>query len=380
MLQPILDDEFYMQLAIDMASRVIGQTSINPAVGCVIVKDGRVTGLGAHLRRGEGHAEVHALNMAQEQAHGATAYVTLEPCSHYGKTPPCSLRLIEAGVARVVVACTDPNPVVSGNGVKLLRDHGIEVIVGVLEAKAKQLIEMFVKFISTKMPFVTMKTAQTLDGKIATHRGHSQWITNEVAREHVHTMRHRHQAIMVGIGTVLADNPSLTTRLSVPGLHPARIIVDSKLRLPLDAKVVTDQCAPTWVLTTSQADPERARQLHAQGVTVIAVNDGDTVHLPSAMRMLGEREIGSVLLEGGGRLNGSMLKAGLIDRVVLMMAAKIVGHPDAPASFCFTGPDKMSDALELEHIEVDTLDDNIVIQGYPANRMYREGDYTCLPD
>lgn len=380
MFQPIIDDEFYMQLAIDMASRVIGQTSINPAVGCVIVKNGRVTGLGAHLRRGEGHAEVHALNMAKDEAQGATAYVTLEPCSHYGKTPPCSLRLIEAGVARVVIACTDPNPVVSGSGVKLLRDHGIEVITGVLEAKAKKLIEMFVKYITTRKPYVTMKTAQTLDGKIATHTGHSQWITNAKARELVHSMRHKHQAIMVGIGTVLADNPSLTTRLTVPGLHPIRVIVDSKLRLPLDAKVVADKSAPTWVLTTSQADPERMKQLEAHGVSVLLVNDGETVHLETAMSKLGEREIASILLEGGGHLNGSMLAAGLIDRVVLMMAPKIVGHPDAPSSFMLDGPEKMSDALQLEQLEVDTLDDNILIQGYPVNRMYREEEYTCLPD
>lgn len=372
MLQPNINDEFYMQLAIDMASRVIGQTSINPAVGCVIVKDGRVIGLGAHLRRGEGHAEVHVLNMAKQEAQGATAYVTLEPCSHYGKTPPCSLRLIEAGIARVVIACTDPNPVVSGNGVKLLRDHQIEVHTGVLEARAKRVIEMFAKYITTRKPYVTLKTAQTLDGKIATHTGHSQWITNAKARELVHSMRHQHQAIMVGIGTVLADNPSLTTRLSVPGLHPVRLIVDSKLRLPLDAKVVVDKSAPTWVLTTSQADAVRKQQLEAQGVTVIPVNEGDAVHMETAMTILGEREIGSILLEGGGSLNGSMLAAGLIDQVILMMAPKIVGHPDAPSSFKLAGPEKMSEALQLERLVVETLDDNIMIQGYPMNRLYRE--------
>ncbi|MGZ9586858.1 bifunctional diaminohydroxyphosphoribosylaminopyrimidine deaminase/5-amino-6-(5-phosphoribosylamino)uracil reductase RibD [Paenibacillus marinisediminis] len=381
MLQPVINDEYYMRLAIDMAERVLGQTSINPAVGCVIVKEGRVVGFGAHLKRGEGHAEVHALRMAQEHAAGATAYVTLEPCSHYGKTPPCSLRLIEAGVSRVVIACTDPNPVVSGSGVKLLQDNGIEVAVGVLQSEAyHRLISIFAKYITTRMPYVTMKTAQTLDGRIATHRGHSQWITNGMAREHVHAMRHRHQAIMVGIGTVLADNPSLTTRLSVPALHPVRIIVDSKLRLPLDSKVVADQHAETWVLTTNSADAVKAEALQQHGVTVIAVNDGEEVDMTAAMVELGQREIGSVLLEGGGRLNGSMLRAGLIDQVVLMMAPKIVGHPSAPGSFSFEGPELMSEALELERIQVEMLDDNIVVIGYPVNRTHREEGETCLPD
>lgn len=372
MQQPLIDDEFYMQLAIDMASRVIGQTSINPAVGCVMVKDGRVVGLGAHLKRGEGHAEVHALRMAGELAARATAYVTLEPCSHYGKTPPCSLRLIEAGVSRVVVACMDPNPVVSGNGMQLLRDHNIAVTAGVLEQKAYKLIEKFAKFIVKKQPYVTMKTAQTLDGRIATHTGHSQWITNDKAREYVHSMRHQHQGIMVGIGTVLADNPSLTTRLTVPSLNPVRIVVDSKLRLPLNAKVVADQQAPTWVLTTRQCKPERVKELEELGIQVIIVNDGPSVDLTKAMYELGQRDIGSILLEGGGRLNGAMLEAGLIDQVVLMMAPKIIGHPLAPGSFVFTGPERMSDALELERVQVEMLDDNMVICGYPIHPTQRE--------
>ncbi|MDK8179426.1 bifunctional diaminohydroxyphosphoribosylaminopyrimidine deaminase/5-amino-6-(5-phosphoribosylamino)uracil reductase RibD [Paenibacillus sp. UMB4589-SE434] len=371
-MHTVINDEFYMKLAIELAERVIGQTGINPAVGCVIVNDGQIVGMGAHLRRGEGHAEVHALQMAGSRAEGGTAYVTLEPCSHFGKTPPCSLRLMEAGVKRVVVACTDPNPVVAGSGLTLLRQQAIEVKVGVLALEAYRIIEKFAKYITTGLPYVTLKTAQTLDGKIATHEGHSQWITNEQAREVVHTLRHRHQAIMVGIGTVLQDDPSLTTRLSVQGLNPIRMIVDSKLRLPLNAKVVSDKSAQTWVLTTITADQDRAAALERNGVTVIRINEGDRVDVRKAIEACGQREISSILLEGGGHLNGSMLEAGLIDQVVLMIAPKIVGHKDAPGSFIFPGPAKMSDAYCLEQISVETLGDNVIISGLPV-RQEQEG-------
>ncbi|WP_411829901.1 bifunctional diaminohydroxyphosphoribosylaminopyrimidine deaminase/5-amino-6-(5-phosphoribosylamino)uracil reductase RibD, partial [Paenibacillus ehimensis] len=232
-----------MNLALQLAASAAGQTGINPVVGCVIVKDGRIVGMGAHLKRGEAHAEIHALNMAGNEAAGATAYVTLEPCSHFGKTPPCSDRLIREGVKRVVVAATDPNPLVAGSGIARLRASGIEVTEGVLEREANALNETFNTFIVTRRPFVTVKSASTLDGKIAARTGDSKWITGEASRAYVHTLRHRHQAIMVGIGTVLADDPSLTTRLPVPGLHPIRVVVDSTLRLPHEAKLVRDGAA-----------------------------------------------------------------------------------------------------------------------------------------
>ncbi|WP_025695915.1 bifunctional diaminohydroxyphosphoribosylaminopyrimidine deaminase/5-amino-6-(5-phosphoribosylamino)uracil reductase RibD, partial [Paenibacillus durus] len=244
----VMNDEFYMSLALDMAERAQGQTGINPVVGCVVVKDGAVIGLGTHLKRGTGHAEVHALNMAAGQAAGSTAYVTLEPCSHYGKTPPCSERLIAEGVARVVIACEDPNPQVAGRGIAMLREAGIEVEVGLLRERALRLNEKFIKYILTKRPFVTLKSASTLDGKIATRTGDSKWISNEAARGIVHTMRHRHQGIMVGVGTVIADNPSLTTRTEVPGINPVRIIIDSNLRTPLESSVVTDKQAQTIIV------------------------------------------------------------------------------------------------------------------------------------
>ncbi|CAH1194459.1 Riboflavin biosynthesis protein RibD [Paenibacillus auburnensis] len=363
----IMNDEFYMSLALDMAERAQGQTGINPVVGCVVVKDGAVIGLGTHLQRGTGHAEVHALNMAAGKAQGSTAYVTLEPCSHYGKTPPCSQRLIDEGVARVVVACEDPNPQVAGRGIQMLREAGIDVEVGLLRSRALRLNEKFIKYILTKQPFVTLKSASTLDGKLATKTGDSKWISNGQAREIVHTLRHRHQGIMVGVNTVIADNPSLTTRMEVPGLHPIRIVIDSSLRIPLESAVVTDGQAPTIVVTTAAADPAHKAALEAAGVTVVVSGAGPRVDLQAAMVALGEMEISSILLEGGGTLNGSMLESGLVDRVVLFFAPKIVGGgSQAAGTFEFPGVELMKDAVMLEGLEVEVLGDNVCISGTPV--------------
>lgn len=361
-----MNDEFYMSLALDMAERAQGQTGINPVVGCVVVKDGAMIGLGTHLQRGTGHAEVHALNMAAGQAQGSTAYVTLEPCSHYGKTPPCSQRLIDEGVARVVVACEDPNPQVAGRGIAMLREQGIEVEVGLLRSRALRLNEKFIKYILTGLPFVTLKSASTLDGKIATRTGDSKWISNGQAREIVHTLRHRHQGIMVGVNTVIADNPSLTTRMQVPGFNPIRIVIDSSLRIPLDSAVVRDGLAQTIVVTTEAADPARRDALLAAGVQIVVSGAGPRVDLQGAMTALGELEIGSILLEGGGTLNGAMLAGGLVDRVILFFAPKLVGGgAEAAGTFEFEGVEKMSEAITLEGLEVEVLGDNVCISGTP---------------
>lgn len=363
-----MNDEFYMSLALDMAERAQGQTGINPVVGCVIVKDGVMIGLGTHLQRGMGHAEVHALNMAAGQAAGSTAYVTLEPCSHYGKTPPCSERLIAEGVVRVVIACEDPNPQVAGKGVKMLQDQGIEVEVGLLRERAVRLNEKFIKYILTKKPFVTLKSASTLDGKIATKTGDSKWISNGAARGMVHTMRHRHQGIMVGVNTIIADNPSLTTRTEVPGINPVRIIIDSSLRTPLEAAVVTDGQASTIIVTTESADVNYKEALLAAGVQILVCGKGPRVDLQEAMVRLGELEIGSILLEGGGTLNGAMLESGLVDRVILFFAPKISGGgAEAPGTFTFPGVELMKDAITLQGVEVETIGDNVCISGTPVS-------------
>lgn len=363
----VMNDEFYMSLALDMAERAQGQTGINPVVGCVVVKDGAVIGLGTHLKRGTGHAEVHALNMANGQAEGSTAYVTLEPCSHYGITPPCSERLIAEGVSRVVIACEDPNPQVAGRGISMLRAAGIEVEVGLLRERALRLNEKFIKYILTRQPFVTLKSASTLDGKVATRKGDSKWISNEEARRIVHTLRHRHQGIMVGIGTVLADNPSLTTRTEVPGINPVRIVIDSALRTPLDSAVVTDGLAPTIIIAAENAEAEKESALAASGVRVLRCGAGPRVDLAEAMKALGELEIGSILLEGGGELNGAMLEQGLVDRIVLFFAPKIVGgRAEAPGTFAFDGVELMKDAVTLRNVEVEVLGDNVCITGLPV--------------
>ncbi|MUG22744.1 bifunctional diaminohydroxyphosphoribosylaminopyrimidine deaminase/5-amino-6-(5-phosphoribosylamino)uracil reductase RibD [Paenibacillus macerans] len=363
----VIDDEYYMGLALDMAERAQGQTGVNPVVGAVVVKDGALVGLGTHLERGTPHAEVHALNMAGANAKGSTVYVSLEPCSHYGLTPPCAERLITEGVKRVVIACEDPNPQVAGRGIAMLRDQGIEVKVGVLRERAVKINRKFIKFITTGLPYVTVKTASTLDGKIASRTGDSKWISNESAREIVHTMRHRHQGIMVGVSTVVADDPQLTTRLSVPGLSPARLIVDSTLRIPETAKVLQDHAAPTILLTTERADPAKAELLTSLGAEVMRCGNGTQVDLKLALEQLGAKGISSVLVEGGGRLNGSLLQNRLVDEIVLFFAPKLIGGgQEAAANFRFAGFDLMRDAVTLRDMEVTQIGDNVCIRGYPV--------------
>lgn len=359
----IINDEWYMRLALQLAAGATGQTGVNPVVGCVIVKGGRILGMGAHLRRGGEHAEIHALRMAGEEAAGATVYVTLEPCSHYGKTPPCANKLIEAGVARVVAAAKDPNPLVSGRGLALLREAGIEAEAGCLEAEATELNEVFNHYIVHRTPFITLKTASTLDGRIASRTGDSKWVTGEEARAYVHTLRHRYQGIMVGINTVIADDPSLTTRLDVPGLDPVPIIVDSSLRIPEDARVL--ERPGTIVLTTYQSATDKIKRLEARGHRVLLTGFGPHVELEEAMRLLGEREIASVLLEGGGKLNGSMLEARLIHKCVLFFSPKIIGGAGAPGSFDFAGYEKMGEAVVLERMKAEQVGPDLCITGYP---------------
>lgn len=362
-----VNDEFYMSLALDMAERAQGQTGINPVVGCVVVKDGAMVGLGTHLQRGTPHAEVHALNMAGAKAEGSTVYVTLEPCNHFGKTPPCSDRLIQEKVQRVIVAAEDPNSQVAGQGIEKLRKHGIQVDVGLLGERANRLNEKFMKFITTGLPFVTIKTASTLDGRIATETGDSKWISNDAAREQVHTLRHRNQGIMVGVNTVIADNPQLTTRLTgMDGLHPVRIIVDSKLRIPLNSQVIRDGLSQSIVITTKDADPVKATRLREAGIEVIVCGSGPHVDLRQAMSELGTREISSILLEGGGRLNGAMLEERLVDRIMVYIAPKIIGGYTAPMSFSFKGALLMKDAIRLESLQIEQLGDNICISGNPV--------------
>ncbi|WP_100372611.1 bifunctional diaminohydroxyphosphoribosylaminopyrimidine deaminase/5-amino-6-(5-phosphoribosylamino)uracil reductase RibD [Bacillus sp. FJAT-45037] len=344
-----MNDTDYMKFALQLAEQTRGQTSPNPMVGAVVVKNGTIIGMGAHLRAGEGHAEVEALKMAGDKAKGATIYVTLEPCSHHGKTPPCAGLILEKQLSRVVVATVDPNPNVAGRGIKLLRDAGLTVDVGVCEQEAIELNQMFFHYILTKRPYVTLKTATTLDGKTATVTGESKWITSEAARVDVHQDRHTHDAILVGIGTVLADDPSLTTRLDQGGRNPTRIILDRTLRLPTSAKVVTDREAPTWVITTKEASNKKQLELEQLGVTIIRLEQ-DSIR--TLLEELGRRQIMSLYVEGGQQVHGSFLEARAVNQVITYLAPKLVGGTMAPTAVGGRGIEKMSDAIELDLVDV----------------------------
>ena len=358
-----------MQQALQIAAYAAGRTSPNPLVGAVIVKDGRVVGQGWHRKAGTEHAEIHALRQAGELAAGATIYVTLEPCSHYGRTGPCSKALIDAGIQRVVIAMLDPNPLVAGKGVAMLKAAGIEVETGLLQAQAERLNEVFLKWIMTKMPFVVMKTAMTLDGKIATAAGNSKWISNEVSRRRVHELRDVYDGILVGIGTVLADDPALTTRLDSPsGKNPLRIVVDSRARTPLTAKVVTDGQAETLIAVTAAAEAAKVEALRQAGVEVLVVNDGQQVDLKQLFCLLGERGVCSIFVEGGARINYSLLKAGLVDKVYTFIAPKMVGGSSAPGPVGGDGVETLDQAFLLEDVETELLAGDILVSGYINRR------------
>ena len=354
-----------MREALRLARNAVGRTAPNPLVGAVIVREGRIVAAGWHREAGTPHAEIHALRMAEGLARGATLYVTLEPCAHYGRTGPCTKAVAEAGIRRVVVAMRDPNPLVAGKGIRILEEAGLEVTVGVLEDEARRLNEVFLKWIATKMPFVVLKTAMSLDGKIATHTGDSQWITNEAARLRVHRYRDAYEAILVGIGTVLADDPSLTARLpDGTGRNPLRIVVDSLARTPLTARVVTDGAAPTVIAVTKRAPKERCAALMAAGVRVLVAGDGQHVDLRLLMKRLGQEEITSVFVEGGGKVNFALLAAGLVDKVYAFIAPKLIGGEDALTAVEGEGFARLSDAVELRRVEVESMEGNLLITGY----------------
>jgi diaminohydroxyphosphoribosylaminopyrimidine deaminase/5-amino-6-(5-phosphoribosylamino)uracil reductase len=360
-------DVQYMRQALELARGGLGWVSPNPLVGCVLVKDGEVVGQGYHQRFGGPHAEVHALQEAGPRARGAVLYVNLEPCSHTGKTPPCTDAIIQAGVSRVVAALRDPNPLVAGGGLSRLEAAGIAVTIGVYEVEAHKLNEVFVKYITTHRPFVTLKSAITLDGKIATRTGASQWITGELARQEGHRLRHAADAILVGIGTVLQDDPQLTTRLpDRQGINPLRVIVDSTLRIPLQAKV-TDVATDrrTLVVTTARALAAHSAQLRARGVEVVclpAYDDG-RVDLEALLRYLGERGIASVLVEGGATLSATLLTRRLIDKVLFFVAPKIIGG-DGISVVEACGVETMEQVINLRDLVGQRLGNDVLLEAY----------------
>lgn len=361
------ENEFFMGRAIKLAKFGWGKTNPNPLVGAVVVKDGRIIAEGYHRELGCPHAEVEAFNNAKEDVSGGTLYVNLEPCSHYGRTPPCAQKIIDVGIKKVVAAMEDPNPKVSGKGFKMLRDAGVEVEVGVLEEEAIRLNEIFINYIVRKKPFVILKTAMTLDGKIATASGDSKWVTGEKARNHVHVIRDRVAAIMVGINTVLKDNPSLTTRLSdKEGSDPIRIVVDSKGSIPLDCNVINSGSKAGVILaTTSRIEKEKEEILVEKGVRIIKADGGDgRVDLKHLMEEIYKLEIDSILLEGGGTLNSSAISCGIVDKVMCFISPKIVGGEKAPTSVEGIGALRMCEAIGVKNISVIKFGEDILVEGY----------------
>lgn len=357
-------DEKYMRLAMQLAGNAIGRTSPNPLVGAVIVKDNRVVGCGWHRKAGTPHAEVHALNQAGELAQGADVYVTLEPCAHYGKTPPCAKALVEAKVKNVYGGLLDVNPKVAGKGFKILEDAGIHVEYGFLQDELRKQNEVFFKWIEHKKPFVVLKAAMTLDGKIATATGQSKWITNETSRAYGYKLRDIYDGIMVGINTVIEDNPILTARVD-GGKNPIRIVVDSSLKIDINANVVQDKSAKTIIATTDKADKDKILKLQAQDVDVIVVDKdkNDKVDIEKLLDILGQQNICSILVEGGATLSGSFVAKKLVDKVDFFIAPKIVGGKEAKTPVAGTGILNLQEALALKDIQIEKLEEDILIIG-----------------
>ncbi|HTW26229.1 MAG TPA: bifunctional diaminohydroxyphosphoribosylaminopyrimidine deaminase/5-amino-6-(5-phosphoribosylamino)uracil reductase RibD [Acetobacteraceae bacterium] len=333
-----MDDRTHMRAALALARRGLGSTWPNPAVGCVLVKEGRVVGRGSTAPGGRPHAETLALTAAGAAARGATAYVTLEPCSHWGRTPPCAEALIEAGVARVVVASRDPDPRVDGQGIALLQSAGIVVEEGVLAEEAADLAAGFFSRVQRGRPLVTLKLASTLDGRIATRTGESRWITGAEARRQAHALRGRHDAVLVGVGTVLADDPLLTCRLpDYRSLPVVRIVVDSHLRTPLTAGLVATAAEqPCWIIHRDGADADRRHALTAAGVRLFEVaGSGAGVDLAQALAALGDEGITRLLVEGGAQVAAALLREGLVDRVAWFHAPAVIGGDGWPAAQAF---------------------------------------------
>jgi len=359
-----------MNRALELAALALGRTSPNPVVGAVVVNNGEIVGEGYHHQAGTPHAEVHALKEAGAQAKGATIYVTLEPCSHHGRTPPCANALKDAGVKRAVIATVDPNPLVAGRGLRILEEAGIETSVGVMEEPAVRLNQFFFKYIKTRRPYVTIKSAMTLDGKIATVGGDSRWVSGEESRRLVHQMRNVYDAIMVGIGTVLKDDPLLNTRLgNDTGRDPVRVIVDSKLELPMASQIVkTAWEQKTLLFCNSQADTGSIDLLEQAGITVIALPvTCEILPLAEVLNELGRRELCSVLVEGGAEINASLIENGLADKIHLFIAPKIVGGKTAPTPVGGLGAGLMKNAIAVNSIETTPCGQDILLTGYFNN-------------
>lgn len=351
----------YMLRALELAKKGAGNVSPNPVVGAVIVKNGKIIGEGWHQKYGSNHAEVNAFESCKEDTEGAEMYVTLEPCSHYGHTPPCAKTIIDHKIKRVYVGLTDPNPKVGGNGIKMLKEAGIEVIENYCEEECREANQIFLKYITTGMPYIVMKYAMTLDGKIAAYTGDSKWVSNEYSRNMVQKLRNDLKGIMVGVNTVLKDNPQLTCRLD-HGINPVRIVLDSKLQINENAKVLGRECI---IATTDKADRNKIDRIKNTDTKIIECPENEYgVDLGYLFRKLGELKIDSILIEGGGTLNYSALSQGLVDKVIAFIAPKLIGGKSALTPVEGIGFDLMSKAVNLNNIITTNIANDICITGY----------------
>ncbi|MFZ5453451.1 MAG: bifunctional diaminohydroxyphosphoribosylaminopyrimidine deaminase/5-amino-6-(5-phosphoribosylamino)uracil reductase RibD [Thermodesulfobacteriota bacterium] len=373
-----MNDASYMKLALGLAAKGAGWVSPNPMVGAVVVKDGEIVGRGYHRAYGQPHAEVEALNRAGDAAKGADLYVTLEPCNHHGRTPPCTQAVLTAGIARVVIATLDPNPRVDGHGAEVLQARGLEVETGLMAEEARRLNEAWFKWVKTGLPFVIAKAACSLDGKIATATGESQWLTGEKARGFGHQLRHQLDAILVGIGTVLADDPQLTTRLPRQKTEngkrktengprdPIRIVLDSRLRLPLSAKMLhLDSAAATWIACTDAAPKDKIQALTDLGAEVLVMpGESGRVALKPLLHELGRRQVQSLLVEGGAETLGSFFDQRLVDKFYFFYAPKILGGQTAPGMLAGAGVQRLGNALQARELTVKKLGPDLLVMGY----------------
>ena len=374
----------FMRRAIELAKKGGGYVHPNPLVGCVVVKDGAIIAEGYHEKYGEFHAERNALLHCQSETKDASLYVTLEPCCHYGKTPPCTEIIIEKGIKKVFVGILDPNPLVAGKGVKILQDAGIEVEVGLCEDEIREMNKVFLKYITTKRPYVIMKTAMTLDGKIAAFTGDSRWVTNEQSRKLVHELRSEMAGVIVGIGTVLADDPMLNVRLEGNPHQPIRIVVDSNLRIPIDSQLVKTTKEYRTIIAVQKPHAETAENAEMDNHKLLARKRADLaeinveiiecqsnnnhVDINDLMTKLGALGIDSLLLEGGGTLNAAFLEACCVDEVWAFIAPKIIGGEGAKTPVSGKGIDKMSNAIQLQNIDIQNINGDVLIKGKICSR------------
>lgn len=367
----------YMKRALSLARLAVGYTHPNPAVGAVIVKDGVIVGRGCTQPIGSSHAEVVALDQAGEKAKGATMYVTLEPCCHYGRTPPCTQAIINAGISEIYVALLDPNPVVSSRAIRELNEAGIETHIGECQEEAYEINEAYIKFITTGLPFIIVKVAMSLDGKIATKTGHSKWITNEESRNYVHSLRHIADAIMVGVNTVIIDNPRLTAR-GCQGkggwtkMQPLRLIIDSNGRTPLDSEILK-QRGKTLLAAVKPLNPEKKERFAQAGVEVLELPGIEgLVDLEGLLKVIGKRNIVTVLVEGGSKILGYLFDHRLVDKVMAFISPIIIGGSEAKTAVAGEGVGTVIEALCLERVKVRRFDDNVLISGCVKKRVQQE--------